>query len=70
MNSRNYSEQAIDCASERLLNKRELANRLGVSTRTVDDWQHRGRIAFLKIGRSCRYRWLDVIEKLNQYRVN
>jgi hypothetical protein len=54
----------------RLPNKTGTCGTLGGSTRTVDDWQHRGRIAFLKIGRSCRYRWLDVIEKLNQYRVN
>jgi excisionase family DNA binding protein len=70
VNWKNYAEQAVDRASDRLLNKRELANRLGVSTRTVDDWQRRGRICHLKIGKSCRYRWPDVLEKLNAYRVN
>jgi excisionase family DNA binding protein len=66
----NNEEQATDGASDRLLKKRELAERLGVSSRTVDDWQRRGRIVYLKIGRSCRYRWRDVIERLSQFRVN
>jgi excisionase family DNA binding protein len=48
----------------RLLKKRELAKRLGISDRTLDDWQRQGRICHLKIGRSCRYRWSDVIAKL------
>jgi excisionase family DNA binding protein len=65
------SEQTLDRASERLLKKTELAERLGVSTRTIDDWQRRGRIAYLKIGRSARYRWDDVIAKLSELcRVN
>jgi excisionase family DNA binding protein len=51
------SEQTLDRASERLLKKAELAERLAVSTRTIDEWQRRGRIAYLKIGRSARYRW-------------
>jgi len=64
-------EQTFDRASERLLKKAELAERLGVSTRTIDDWQRRGRIAYLKIGRSARYRWADVVSKLNDLcRVN
>jgi len=70
MFSQENLEQTIDRASDRLLRKRELAERLGVSSRTVDDWQRRGRIAYLKIGRSCRYRWNDVIAKLQSFRVN
>jgi excisionase family DNA binding protein len=67
----NKSEQTPDRASERLLRKAELAERLGVSTRTIDDWQRRGRIAYFKIGRSARYRWADVVSKLNELcRVN
>jgi hypothetical protein len=30
----------------------------------------KGRIPFLKIGKSGRFHWLDVLEKLNAYRVN
>jgi len=65
------TEQTLDRASERLLKKGELAERLGVSPRTIDDWQRRGRIAYFKIGRSTRYRWADVVSKLNEFcRVN
>ena len=60
----------IDRASDGLLTKRELATRLRVSTRTLDDWQRRGRICHLKIGKSCRYRWPDVLSKLQTFRVN
>jgi excisionase family DNA binding protein len=67
----NNSEQTNDDANDRLLKKRELAKRLGISNRTLDDWQRRGRIVHLKIGRSCRYRWDDVIAKLQEgFRVN
>jgi excisionase family DNA binding protein len=67
----NRTDQTLDRVSERLLKKAELAERLGVSTRTIDDWQRRGRIAYLKIGRSARYRWADVVSKLNELcRVN
>ena len=65
------SEQlTIERASDGLLTKRELATKLKVSVRTLDDWMRRGRIAYLKIGKSCRYRYSDVLEKLNAYRVN
>jgi excisionase family DNA binding protein len=65
------TKQEQDDASNRLLRKKELAKRLGVSCRTVDCWQRLGRIAYLKIGKSCRYRWADVLEKLNaRFRVN
>jgi len=70
VNTENITEQTIDGASDRLLKKRELAERLGVSTRTVDDWQRRGRIAYLKIGKSCRYVWRDVLARLESFRVS
>ena len=64
------SEHVIDRASDGLLTKRELATKLKVSVRTLDEWMHRGRIAYLKIGKSCRFRYGDVLEKLEAYRVN
>ena len=61
---------AIDRASDGLLTKRELAKKLKVSVRTLDDWMRRGRIAYLKIGKTVRYRYSDVLEKLSTLRVN
>jgi excisionase family DNA binding protein len=64
-------EQEKDDASNHLLCKKELAQRLRTSRRTIDNWQRLGRIPYLKIGKACRYRWADVLEKLNaRFRVN
>ena len=59
-----------DRASVGLLRKRELAEKLAISKRTLDVWMSKGRIPFLKVGRSVRFRLSDVLEKLNTYRVN
>lgn len=59
-----------DRASVGLLRKRELAEKLAISKRTLDIWMQKGRIPFLKVGRSVRFRLPDVLEKLNAYRIN
>ena len=59
-----------DIAGEGLFTKFDIATRLKVAPRTVDSWMKKGKIPFLKIGKSCRYRWPDVLDKLNAYRVN
>ncbi len=62
--------QAIDRASDSLDTKRELAARLRRSTRTVDDWMRKGKLPYIKIGKTVLFRWPDVLEKLNSFRVN
>jgi excisionase family DNA binding protein len=59
-----------DRTSAGLLRKRELAEKLAISKRTLDIWMQKGRIPFLKVGRSVRFRLPDVLEKLQKYRVN
>jgi len=59
-----------DRASVGLLRKRELAEKLAISKRTLDVWMQKGRIPFLKVGRSVRFRLPDVLEKLQTFRVN
>jgi excisionase family DNA binding protein len=61
---------ANDRASVGLLRKRELAERLAISKRTLDVWMHMGRIPYLKVGRSVRFRLPEVLEKMNAFRVN
>jgi excisionase family DNA binding protein len=70
MNS--ISESAAnDRASVGLLRKRELAEKLSISERTLCVWMSKGRIPFLKVGRSVRFRLPDVLAKLTDaYRVN
>ena len=58
-----------EVSAERLLSKKELAPRLNVAVRTVDSWMQRGLLPYLKIGRSVRFRWSDVMEGLERFRV-
>jgi excisionase family DNA binding protein len=57
-------------ADEILLDKRETARRLNKSVRTVDNWMKRGRLPYIKVGRSVLFRWGAILEKLEAYRVN
>ena len=68
--SKEHVERQLERAIDGLLTKRGLAPKLQISTRTLDDWMRRGRIPFLKIGHSVRFKLDDVLEKLNQHRIN
>jgi excisionase family DNA binding protein len=57
-------------ADEILLDKPGIARRLNKSVRTVDDWMKRGRLPYIKVGRSVLFRWGAVLEKLEAFRVN
>ncbi len=47
--------------STTLLTKRQAANRLGVSSRTVEKWQQEGKLSFIKISATCvRFREEDI----------
>jgi excisionase family DNA binding protein len=65
------NHQADEHTSDGLLTKKQIAARLAVSTRTVDEYMRKGRLPFLKLGsKTVRFRWRDVVEKLNAFRVN
>lgn len=70
MTDETCSQQAINGANDGLLNKRGLAVKLRISKRSVDVWMKKGRLPFIKIGKTVRFRWPDVLQKLDQYRVN
>ena len=74
MTTRNMFNKANDTtvenASDSLLNKGGLAVRLDISKRTVDAWMKNKRLPFIKIGKTVRFRWADVLESLNRFRVN
>ena len=55
--------------SECLLTKRELAPRLRIAVRTLDNWMGKGHIPYIKVGKTVRFRWFDVVQKLAAYRV-
>lgn len=53
-----------------LLTKRQIAERLQVSTRTVDAWMRAKRLAYIKAGKTVRFRWSDCLARLETFRVN
>jgi len=65
-----YNQADAESATASLLTKKELAPHLRVGTRTVDQWMRKGRIPFLKIGKTVRFRLPDVLEKLSTFRVH
>jgi len=60
----------VDRVSEGLLNKRQVAVKLGISKRTCDAWMKAKRLPYVKLGKSVRFYWPDVLEKLQAFRVN
>lgn len=52
--------------TDRLANRAEVAEYLGVSPRTLDDWAYRqSGPTFIKVAGSARYRWSDVEQWLD-----
>lgn len=52
---------------DELLEKPETADRLKISTRTLDSWMRAGRVPFFKVGKTVRFRWNDVVAHLQQH---
>jgi excisionase family DNA binding protein len=48
------------------LNKSQVADMLGVSHRTIDDWMKRRLIPFLKIGKAVRFVPADIEKHLTE----
>jgi excisionase family DNA binding protein len=70
MNSSLDAEQVVGGATDDLLVKREVAAKLKKSVRTVDAWMRAGRLPYFKLGRTVRFRWSDVLKKLDDFRIN
>jgi excisionase family DNA binding protein len=47
-----------------LLTKKELAARLKVATRTLENWQSRGILGCIRVGKVVRFHWPDVVRNL------
>jgi excisionase family DNA binding protein len=45
---------------EPFIKKAEVARRIGMSVRTVDNWMRRRQIPFYRIRRSVMFRWSEV----------
>jgi excisionase family DNA binding protein len=70
-NNANPPCQAACANPDELLDKPETAYRLKVSKRTLDAWMREGRVPFLKIGKTVRFRWPDILAHLeHKNRIN
>lgn len=49
---------------DEFITKAEWAARLKVTTRTIDSWMVKGYLPFRKIGRTVRFSWTEVCERL------
>ena len=53
-----------------ILTKAELAPRLRIQPRTLDDWMARGLVPYMKIGHAVRFDWHAVQARLASFTVN
>ena len=49
-----------------LINKNQLAKRVGVTSRTIESWMRLGYVPYIKIGRSVRFDEGDVLKSLKR----
>jgi excisionase family DNA binding protein len=55
-----------DPANNRVLNKKQVAELLNVTVRSVDEWMKRGILPYLKIGRTVRFKSGDIVRHLDE----
>jgi len=63
-------KRVTDSASDDFDTIKTLAPKLHRSPRTIQAWMKEGKLPYFKIGKSVLFRWGDVLEKLNAFRVN
>lgn len=59
MGTENQNQTAITIEPEGYITKEEVARRLKKTIRTVENWQRRGFLPFIKAGRSVLFKWSD-----------
>jgi hypothetical protein len=57
------------CDADCLLTKKELAQRLKKSVRSIENWMKLRYLPYIKIGHSVLFRWRDVVEALDHFHV-
>ena len=61
------SQPTVDDGQDVMLTKVELAAKLKVTVRTVENWQHDGFLPGVKIANVVRFHWPDVVEHLKEH---
>ncbi len=57
---------AISEVQPGFIKKKDLAARLLVTARTVENWQRRGVLPFVKVGKVVLFDWLEVVATLKK----
>ena len=57
----------LDAKIQKLLTKTQLAEQMCVQPRTIDNWMKVGLVPHLKIGKTVRFEFSSVMEKLKSY---
>ena len=52
--------------AQELITKTQLAKKLKVTTKTIENWTKDGLIPVIKINTQVRYNWSEVLEQLNK----
>ena len=60
-------EFCISDKDQRLLTKDQLAEKMCVKPRTIDNWMKVGWLPYLKIGKTVRFEFSSVMDKLKSY---
>ena len=58
-----------DTTSNRKLTSQQLADHMGVSTRTIGNWKATGVIPFIRIGRVVRFDLAEVEAGLDKFKI-
>ena len=61
------SSVAVASQPEGYITKKEVARRVKKTVRTVEHWQRRGILPFVKCGQSVLFKWDDVERHLNEH---
>ena len=61
-----HAMRKFENLEECLTTKREVAEFCRVTTRTIEAWMKANRLSYLKIGRTVRFRMVDVIAHLER----
>jgi len=61
--------QNAESNRQKLVNKREIAHRYGVSERTIQEWMEKAMIPFYKLGYMVRFEPEECDRALNRFKV-
>ena len=54
----------INNSPNELIDSKELILKLGISAPTLFRWRQKGKIPFIRVGKSIKYIWIEVIKAL------